>query len=191
MTTTLARLMTNLGGHDMESILEAFASAPDGPAVCFIAYTIKGFGLPFQGHKDNHAGLMNKTQMHEFRAMQGINQGEEWDRFAGLALSPARISTHFLARVPFNAKGTRRLQRPRDPAARTAANRNDGRRPRRRPASVASSTSIAKRGGPLADRILTTSPDVTVSTNLGPWVNRRGLFSMESQEDVFKQRGLM
>jgi pyruvate dehydrogenase E1 component len=50
---------------------------------------------------------------------------------------------------------------------------------------------IARRGGPLADRILTTSADVTVSTNLGPWVNRRGLFSMESKEDVFKQRGLM
>jgi pyruvate dehydrogenase E1 component len=50
---------------------------------------------------------------------------------------------------------------------------------------------IARSGGPLADRILTTSADVTVSTNLGPWVNRRGLFSMESKEDVFKQRGLM
>ena len=50
---------------------------------------------------------------------------------------------------------------------------------------------IARAGGPLADRIVTTSPDVTVSTNLGPWVNRRGLFSMASQEDVFKQRGLM
>jgi pyruvate dehydrogenase E1 component len=34
---------------------------------------------------------------------------------------------------------------------------------------------LAKSGAPLADRVLTTSPDVTVSTNLGPWVNRRGL----------------
>src|SRR5688572_19287775 len=37
----LARLMTNLGGHDLESILEAFASAPEDQPVCFIAYTIK------------------------------------------------------------------------------------------------------------------------------------------------------
>src|SRR5690606_39273311 len=50
---------------------------------------------------------------------------------------------------------------------------------------------IAKQGGPLADRIVTTSPDVTVSTNLGPWVNRRAVFSMQSVEDVFKERGLM
>jgi pyruvate dehydrogenase E1 component len=50
---------------------------------------------------------------------------------------------------------------------------------------------IARAGGPLADRIVTTSPDVTVSTNLGPWVNRRGLFSMASQEDLFRERGVM
>ena len=50
---------------------------------------------------------------------------------------------------------------------------------------------IARAGGPLAERIVTTSPDVTVSTNLGSWVNRRGLFSMQSHEDVFKLRGLM
>ena len=75
----LARLMTNLGGHDLETILETFAAAPSDQPVCFIAYTIKGFGLPFQGHKDNHAGLMTKAQMQEFRASQGINQGEEWE----------------------------------------------------------------------------------------------------------------
>jgi len=50
---------------------------------------------------------------------------------------------------------------------------------------------IARAGGTLADRIVTTSPDVTVSTNLGSWVNRRGLFSMASHEDVFKERGLL
>ena len=35
---------------------------------------------------------------------------------------------------------------------------------------------LSKAGGELADRIVTTSPDVTVSTNLGAWVNQRGLF---------------
>ncbi|MBN9262876.1 MAG: transketolase [Hyphomicrobium sp.] len=185
----LARLMTNLGGHDMESILEAFARAPSDRPCCFIAYTIKGFGLPFQGHKDNHAGLMNKTQMAEFQTAQGIQKGEEWEPFAGLTLSHQDIA-HYLARVPFNAKGKRGLRADRIPLPETA------------PLGVTGSAStqtgfgrildeIAKRGGPLADRILTMSPDVTVSTNLGPWVNRRGLFSMESREDVFKERGLM
>ena len=45
---------------------------------------------------------------------------------------------------------------------------------------------IAKSSEPFADRIVTTSPDVTVSTNLGAWVNRRGLFAREEMADVFK-----
>ncbi len=185
----LARLMTNLGGHDLESILEAFAGAPGDQPVCFIAYTIKGFGLPFQGHKDNHAGLMNKTQMHEFRASQGVNQGEEWDRFAGLSIPSQQVET-YLKNVPFVQKGTRRLSAPRIPVPNMPTLETKG-----KAATQAGFgrllDELARAGGPLADRILTTSADVTVSTNLGPWVNRRGLFSMESKEDVFKQRGLM
>ena len=38
-----------------------------------------------------------------------------------------------------------------------------------------------------ARRIVTTSPDVTVSTNLGGWVNRRGLFAHEAMADIFKR----
>ena len=185
----LARLMTNLGGHDMETILEAFADAPADQPVCFIAYTIKGFGLPLAGHKDNHAGLMNKSQLQEFRAQQGINQGEEWDKFSGARL-PREAIEGFLRKVPFNQRGTRDLK-----AARIEV-------PALKPLEIKGQIStqqgfgrildeIARAGGPLADRILTTSADVTVSTNVGPWVNRRGLFSMESKEDVFKQRGLM
>ena len=45
---------------------------------------------------------------------------------------------------------------------------------------------IGRGDGDFADRIVTTSPDVTVSTNLGPWVNRRGLFARESLADTFK-----
>ncbi|MEZ5818444.1 MAG: transketolase [Hyphomicrobiaceae bacterium] len=185
----LARLMTNLGGHDMATILEAFAAAPADQPVCFIAYTIKGFGLPLAGHKDNHAGLMNKTQMQAFRAAQGVNQGDEWDKFAGLR-RPREEIERFLSRVPFASKGRRTLKAAKIPVPNM---------PSAEPKGKATTQAgfgrildeIAKSGGPLADRILTTSADVTVSTNLGPWVNRRGLFSLESREDVFKERGLM
>lgn len=186
--TELARLMTNLGGHDLETVLEAFGSVSNDKPVCFIAYTIKGFGLPLAGHKDNHAGLMTKAQMQAFRAEQGVNQGDEWDKFAGLALPPATVQA-YLDRVPFNARGRRRLSAPEIPVPAIelsvkgeAATQNGFGR---------ILDQIAKDGGPLADAIVTTSPDVTVSTNLGPWVNRRGIFSMQSREDVFKERGLM
>ena len=41
-------------------------------------------GLPFAGHKDNHAGLMTKEQMEGFRTSMGIRPGHEWDLFEGL-----------------------------------------------------------------------------------------------------------
>jgi len=40
---------------------------------------------------------------------------------------------------------------------------------------------IARDHASLADRIVTTSPDVTISTNLGSWVNRRGIFGQRSE----------
>jgi pyruvate dehydrogenase E1 component len=185
----LARLMTNLGGHDMQTIVETFEAAPAGAPVCFIAYTIKGLGLPFQGHKDNHAGLMTRAQLEELRAREGINQGEAWDRYAGLELAPSAIEA-FLRKVPFIQKGRRRLKAARVPVDSLPRIETKG--------QVSTQAGfgrildeIARAGGPLAERIVTTSPDVTVSTNLGGWVNRRGLFSMASHEDVFRLRGLM
>ena len=185
----LAQLMTNLGGHDLAAIVEAFEGAPGDQPVCFIAYTIKGFGLPFQGHKDNHAGLMTKAQIEALRLREGINQGEEWDRLAGLRLPAAEVE-EFLARVPFVQKGRRRL-----PGARISLDTF----PKLEWKGQATTQTafgrvldeIARQNGPLAERIVTTSPDVTVSTNLGPWVNRRGLFSLANQEDLFRERGLM
>ncbi len=88
----LAALMTNLGGHDIETLIETFrAAAADGDQpTCFIAYTIKGMGLPFAGHKDNHAGLMSKEQMEAFRAAMQIRPGHEWDKFEGLDCNAGR-----------------------------------------------------------------------------------------------------
>lgn len=79
-------LMTNLAGHDLESLVEAFAhpkASRDRPC-CFICYTIKCHGLPYAGHKDNHAGLMNPTQIASFRTEMGIMEGDEWKPFSGI-----------------------------------------------------------------------------------------------------------
>ena len=94
----LAALMTNLAGHDLEALLEAFHGIADDHRTCFVVYTIKGFGLPFAGHKDNHAGLMNPDQMAEFRRQHHIGDGAEWDKYEGLTLTP-RALDEFLAAV--------------------------------------------------------------------------------------------
>src|ERR1035438_9424673 len=107
----LAALMNNLAGHDLPSLLEAFHNADSDKPTCFICYTVKGFGLPMAGHKDNHAGLMTPTQMETFRKAMDIRPGFEWDRFEGLSLPPARLQK-FLDYVPFAADKARRLSAP-------------------------------------------------------------------------------
>src|SRR5690242_7291803 len=97
----LAALMTNLGGHDIETVIDTLRTETktDQPT-CFIAYTIKGMGLPFAGHKDNHAGLMTKEQMEGFRASLRIRPGREWDLFEGLDI-PEDDLRGFIAACPF------------------------------------------------------------------------------------------
>ncbi|MDX1434521.1 MAG: transketolase, partial [Gammaproteobacteria bacterium] len=181
----LASLMTNLAGHDMESVLEGFQSVRDDQPTCFIAYTIKGFGLPFAGHKDNHSGLMNPEQMEALRARHGVAEGSEWEPFAGLA-TPEPALREFLSAVPLAQRERRRHRAPRLPVPESIE------APPAESASTQESfgrilARLARDGGELADHIVTTSPDVTVSTNLGGWVNRRGIFARRSQEDVFNK----
>ncbi len=181
----LAALMGNLGGHDLPSLLDAFAQARthDRP-VCFICYTIKGFGLPLAGHKDNHAGLMNPAQVEVLRLAMDVRPGHEWDRFEGLHLSADTLQA-FLDAVPFNAQGARRYQAP------VIAVPDALPLPQARELSTQQGFGhlmhdLAKGDTELARRIVTTSPDVTVSTNLGAWVNRRGLFARDELADTFK-----
>ena len=180
----LGQLMTNLAGHDLPTLLQTFGSISHDRPTCLICYTIKGFGLPFAGHKDNHAGLMTPAQMESFRVSSGVRPGHEWDKFEGLASDPQELE-RFLGRVPFASETVRRHLAPVLPVPGELA------------VSLAPSMSTQNGFGailnelgrsklPFAERIVTTSPDVTVSTNLGPWVNRRGLFAREALADIFK-----
>ncbi|WP_035715450.1 transketolase [Bradyrhizobium genomosp. I (2014)] len=179
----LLALMSNLGGHDMASMLEAFDSVDHDRPVCFIAYTIKGVGLPFQGHKDNHAGLMTVAQMEKYRDSQNIRPGHEWDKFEGLTQDAAELEA-FLARVPFNQDG-RRLTAPVIEVSQQLAFKPSPQMSTQQGFGLVLNE-IARSDSELAKRIVTTSPDVTVSTNLGPWVNRRGLFARAEKADLFR-----
>jgi pyruvate dehydrogenase E1 component len=180
----LARLMNNLGGHDLAAIIDAFDSINHDRPVCFIAYTIKGYGLPFAGHKDNHAGLMTPAQMEIFRAAMNIRPDHEWDRFEGLRQPAENIQT-FLDRVPFARGGERRLQAARiDVPAELAVTIQP--QMSTQLGFGALLNEVARGTTPLAARIVTASPDVTVSTSLGSWVNRRKLFAREALADTFK-----
>ena len=185
----LHALMTNLAGNDLDMLLEAFHGIRDDRPTCLICYTTKGYGLPFAGHKDNHAGLMTPDQMEIFRAGMGVAPGAEWERFAGLDIPAAELEA-FLAAAPFAAARPRRHRAARiavpariEPPARATASTQDG--------FGRILADLARAGGALADRIVTTSPDVAVSTSLGSWVNRRGVFSRENAADTYAEEDVL
>lgn len=179
----LGELMTNLGGHCVETLAEAFASAEDERPTLFIAYTIKGYGLPFAGHKDNHAGLMTQAQIESLRTQLGIAPGEEWEPYGGLGDNAAAALKSFVDQAPFAHKRPE-PKAPATPVPVIAA--PGGSEQSSQMAFGKILLELAKSGHPLADRIVTTSPDVTVSTNLGPWVNQRGLFRRKELADAFR-----
>ncbi len=160
---------------------EVFASIDHDRPTCFLAYTIKCWGTPIAGHKDNHGGLMNKTQMAEWQAHMGVAEGQEWEPLA--TIEDRDAFTAFLDQVPFFAKGRRRFGDARldvpaidiDTAKETSTQMAFGK----------ILDELSKGDSDLAARIVTTSPDVTGTTNLGPWVNRRKLFARETQADAF------
>ena len=182
----LAALMANLGGHCVESLLEQFEAAGSDQPIVFIAYTVKGWGTPLAGHKDNHAGQMTSAQIEQLRTSHKVREGHEWDAFEGLD-NPQALQT-YLDAVPFNTKASRRLS---SPAVPTIGPQFIG--------TGATSTqaafgkildAIARTDSELARRIVTTSPDVTVSTNLGAWVNRRNLFASREMADLFQKEAI-
>ena len=178
----LADLMENLGGQCTETMARAFADIDHDRPTAFLAYTIKGWGTPLAGHKDNHAGLMTKAQMTEFQTAMGVPEGQEWEPMAGV--EDAAALRDFLRDVPFFREGTRRHAAAKVPVAGIPALPDD---------DISTQAAfgkylheLARTKGALAERIVTTSPDVTVSTNLGAWVNQRGLFARTEQADTFR-----
>lgn len=180
----LSDLMNNLGGQCVETLCEAFDEINDDQPTVFLAYTIKGWGTPLAGHKDNHAGLMNKSQMAVFQKHMGIPEGSEWDKLAGVA-DPISVQETMNA-ADFFKKGMRRYSADTVPTEGPVFLED-------RVASTQTGfgkilDKLATSKAPISDRILTTSPDVTVSTNLGAWVNRKGLFARNEIADTFRDQ---
>ncbi|MEH6772515.1 MAG: transketolase [Cereibacter changlensis] len=180
----LAALMENLGGNCVCTMAEAFASIDHDRPICFLAYTVKGWGTPIAGHKDNHGGLMTKAQMADWQRRMGVPEGQEWEPLA--TVEDKEALRGFLRQAPFFAAGPRRFHDDRIdvPALEISAERD-----------ISTQTAFGKilddlaRGDSgLAERIVTTSPDVTGTTGLGPWVNRRGLFARDVRPDTFRKR---
>ncbi|HXC83030.1 MAG TPA: transketolase C-terminal domain-containing protein [Trebonia sp.] len=176
---TLLAAIRNLAGHDLASLDAAFAAIEDTRPTVIFAYTVKGYGLPTQGHPQNHSALLTAAQMTQLAAELGADPADPWARFAP-GTEPALLC----------ADVARRLRRPAPPAAEPPAVPADfGRTP------SGTMTTQAALGRALLDltraapeaarRVVTVSPDVSLSTNLAGWVNKVGVWSVADRRDWF------
>ncbi len=182
----LSELMENLGGHCIETLTEAFGSIDSKKPKCFLAYTVKGWGTPLAGHKDNHSGLMTNEQMVEWQTKMGVARGREWEPFATIETTP-NISL-FLRTRPFFSKGRRCLKSTEIKVPNVLP--PSGREISSQAAFGKILFELSRENEGLAERIITISPDVTVSTGLSGWVNRKGIFSSSSETDLFADQSI-
>ena len=180
----LNETMSNLAGNDVEAVLEAFLEADsDDIPTCFIAYTIKGFGLPLAGHKDNHAGLMNIEQMEIYKKELNISNGEEWGYFSGMS-TPKNEVDKFLKKSSFYNNNDRSFSDEKIEISKKFKYKEN---------KISNTqevfgriiNEIGKEDSELSKRIVTFSPDVTVSTSLGGWVNQKQIYNREKKTDIF------
>ena len=171
----LRRVLTDLGGHDIHELLRAFGSVEwTRPAVVF-AYTVKGWGLPIAGDRLNHAALLTKPQIDELRRSVGLDEAHEWDRFDPRSLEGrlCEDTRQRLARPAVHVPDLTALV-PRSSGARVAAVTSTQE-------AFGRVMSELARTAEVAPRIVTAAPDVTISTNLGGWVNRVGVFAPDAR----------
>jgi pyruvate dehydrogenase E1 component len=169
----LASLVTDLAGHDLGSLLAAFAECDaekDRPSVLF-AYTIKGWGLPIAGNPRNHSALLTTAQVDQIRERLGLTGATEWDRLDPMTPAGqwAAARREHLARAPRTADATA-VSVPDSTGLRAA-----------RPVSTQEAFGRIlvdlSRAEAVAPYLVTTAPDVATSTNLAGFINRTGVFS--------------
>lgn len=183
-------LLGNLGGHDLASVLDAYSKAfavTDRPVVIF-AYTIKGWGLPTAGNPANHARLLRQAEIERLRDDFGIREGEEFEGFAADSLEAGYIRESMAA-----AGWLKPLQEGPCTIASPRVPQTLGLRYRGALSTQSAMGSVLVnlgRNPEIAPYIVTASPDVATSTNLGGWIHRVGIYSRHSERDFFKELGI-
>ena len=180
----LKALISDLGGHDFKVLRQALAEAEEahGPAVVF-AYTVKGRGLPIAGDPLNHSALLTAAQMAQLRIDLGVPDDDEWaqlpeDSAGGRLISDRRA----------------RFQRQPTPAPKVIELPADLEREYKGVNSTQKAfgeilMAFARAAPAAAERMVTVSPDVATSTNLGGWINRVGVWEPRESADLFSTLG--
>jgi pyruvate dehydrogenase E1 component len=169
----------DLGGHDLEKLIEAYRAVEhDRPTVIF-AYTIKGWSLPIEGHPENHSALLTKEQFAELGAQLGADPDDPWAAFA-----PDSPEGELCAAAA--AALARDDPEPREPPrVPTSLGREHRGRESTQQAFGRFFVDLVHDAPEVAERVVTVSPDVASSTNLGGWINKAEIWSVGERRDWF------
>lgn len=176
---TLAAAIRNLGGHDMAALIEAYRQIDDTRPTVIIAYTIKGYGLPTEGHPQNHSSLLSVEEFQRFAERLGRDADQPWGRFEELPNL-----------AQFCAATAERLRREPIPSLSTPAVPADSGRTPKGTASTQAGLGrvlldLTRSAPAVAERVVTISPDVSSTTNLAGWVNKVGVWSAAERKNWF------
>lgn len=175
----LAAAVRDLGGHDLGLLVDTFRAADTHRPTVVFAYTVKGRRLPTEGHPNNHSALLTEAQMRALADACGTSLDDPW---RGL---PAGSEANALCRrrgAELRREGVARVKPLTVPTSLGHAYRK----------AVSTQAALGRlladlpRDAPeTAERVVTCSPDVASSTNLGGWINKTGVWSVVERRDWF------
>lgn len=177
--STLLAAVRNLGGHDLAALADAYRRIDDTRPTVIIAYTIKGYGLPTEGHPQNHSSLLTVEQFGLLAEELGMDPNRPWARFDDGTPAARGCS----------ATAERLRRDPIDTAAVPAIPTDFGRTPKGTATTQAALgrvlLDLTREAPDAARRVVTVSPDVSSTTNLAGWINKVGVWSSAERHDWF------
>jgi pyruvate dehydrogenase E1 component len=180
---TLSQAIRNLGGHDLDALDQAFDAIDDTCPTVIFAYTVKGYRLPIQGHPQNHSSLLTDVQMRALAGQVNVDPARPWQRFA--EDSPAgRLCSEVAGRLCRQSAELGSAVPP--PSIPEDIGRSAPSGVTTTQAALGRTLLDLTRSAPdAARRVVTVSPDVSSTTNLGGWVNKVGVWSATERRDWF------
>ena len=176
---TLIAAIRNLGGHDLAAMIEAYRQIDDTRPTVIIAYTVKGYGLPTEGHPQNHSALLSHDEYQSLATGLGMDPHDPWKRF-----DPASPMGQLCEAT------AARLRRDPVPDPQLSEIPTDiGRTPKGTATTQAALgrllLDLTREAPEAAKRVVTVSPDVSSTTNLAGWVNKAGVWSATERRNWF------
>lgn len=177
--TTLLQAIRNLGGHDLDALRAAYAQIDDTRPTVIIAYTVKGRGLPTEGHPQNHSSLLTVEQYDQLAAGLGMDTSDPWARF------PTDSPAGRLCRATADRLTRDKVEFGTPPAVPSDIGRTPSGTSTTQAALGRALLDLSREAPDAAKRVITVSPDVSSTTNLAGWLNKVGVWSPNERRNWF------